>query len=108
MCVCVCSGVSTRWEADTTYRMVRPGGVEAAAIFERDALVIAEDEARVAGAALHAHVAAAGRSHRARARLGTRAHAQRVRAIGGTVQGCAVQVQIRSNVRAKTQNIFLV
>jgi len=68
--------------------VIAAAGVHAAAVPQRHTLVVAEDEARLALAALHAHALAAGRPDGAQTRLGTGAGTQGVGAVGGAARGC--------------------
>lgn len=67
--------------------MIGSAGVHTSAFLEGHALVVAEDEARVALATLHALVLAARWAACPHAGFRTGTHAQRVGAVGRTVQG---------------------
>lgn len=68
--------------------MIGPAGVHTAAVLQRHTLVVAEDEAWVALATLHAHVLAAGGRDYPQTRLWTGTGTQSVGAVGRTFQGC--------------------
>lgn len=67
--------------------MIRSTGVHASTFFEGHALVIAEDEAWVTLTTLHTCVRTARWADHTHARFWTGTHAQRVGAVGRTVQG---------------------
>jgi len=71
-----------------THRVVGAVGVHTAAVLEGHALVVAEDEARVTRAALHAHASAPRGAAGAHARLRAGAAAQCVGAVGRTGLRC--------------------
>lgn len=74
-------------EAALTHRVIRSTCVHASTFFQGHALVIAEDEAWVTLTTLHTCVLTARWADHTHARFWTGTHAQRVGAVGGTVQG---------------------